>query len=126
MYPADRKYTKDHEWIHVDGDTGSVGITDFAQQQLGDVVYVQLPDVGEQVGEGATMGEVESTKSVSDIYAPIAGEVVARNDKLDDQPELVNSEPYGEGWMVEIKLASTASLEELLDETAYQKLIDQG
>ena len=127
MAPEGIKYTPEHEWVQRTAeDTVRIGITDYAQQQLGDVVYVQLPDVGEQVDEGATMGEVESTKSVSDIYAPVAGEVVARNDKLDDQPELVNSEPFGEGWMVEIRLASGATLDELLDETAYQKLIDQA
>lgn len=121
------KYTPEHEWVrHTSADTVRIGITSYAQEQLGDVVFVQLPDVGEQLGEGDSMGEVESTKSVSDIYAPVAGEVVARNEQLDDAPELVNSAPDGDGWMVEIKLAAGATLDGLLDAAAYQKLIDQG
>ncbi len=125
--PEGLKYTQEHEWVRTTGpDTVRVGITDYAQQQLGDVVFVQLPEVGEKVEQGATLGEVESTKSVSDLYAPLAGEVVARNEQLDDQPELVNSQPLGDGWMVEIKLTDVSALEGLLDEDAYQSLIDQG
>ncbi|MDR7300127.1 glycine cleavage system protein GcvH [Haloactinomyces albus] len=121
------RYTQEHEWVSPTGDdVVRIGITDYAQQQLGDVVFVQLPDVGEQVAEGATMGEVESTKSVSDLYAPVAGEVVARNEQLDSQPELVNSQPRDDGWMVDIRLADPAALERLLDEAAYRQLIDQG
>jgi glycine cleavage system H protein len=125
--PEGIKYTQEHEWVSRAGeDKVRVGITEYAQQQLGDVVFVQLPDVGEFVDEGASIGEVESTKSVSDIYAPVAGEVVARNERLDDEPELINAEPYGDGWMIELKLTDPAALDRLLDEDAYQKLIDQG
>lgn len=127
MAPEDIKYTPEHEWVRrIGGDTVRIGITDYAQEQLGDVVFVQLPEVGEQLGKGDSMGEVESTKSVSDIYAPVAGEVAARNDKLDAEPELVNSDPLGEGWMVEIKLADGATLDDLLDEDSYQTVINQG
>ncbi|MGW1678145.1 glycine cleavage system protein GcvH [Saccharopolyspora sp. NPDC002376] len=125
--PDEIKYTEEHEWIQRTGeDTVRIGITDYAQQQLGDVVFVQLPDVGQKVAVGDSMGEVESTKSVSDIYAPVTGEVAARNDELEDQPELVNSAPQGDGWMVEIKLADPDQLAGLLDAEAYQKVIDQA
>jgi glycine cleavage system H protein len=102
--------------------TVRVGITDYAQEQLGDVVFVQLPELGETVDVGQTLGEVESTKSVSDIYAPLAGEVVARNDSLDQQPDLVNTDPYGEGWMIELRLADPTAVDDLLDAAAYQEL----
>jgi glycine cleavage system H protein len=122
----DLKYTQEHEWVaRIARDTVRVGITDYAQQQLGDVVFVQLPDVGDRVGAGAAMGEVESTKSVSDLYAPVDGEVIARNDSLDDQPELVNAEPFGEGWIVELRISDPAALDGLLDEEAYRKLVEQ-
>lgn len=121
------KYTREHEWLRSTGDgTVLLGITDYAQRQLGDVVFVDLPEVGASFEAGAAMGEVESTKSVSDVYCPVSGEVVARNDRLDDQPELVNSAPQGDGWMVELRLTDPAALDQLLDEDAYQKLIDQG
>lgn len=127
MVPDDLKYTDEHEWVaRVGEDSVRVGITDFAQTQLGDVVFVQLPGVGEQVTAGQAVGEVESTKSVSDINAPLAGEVTARNDALDASPELVNSDPYGEGWMIEIKLADPSQMDGLLDAGAYQKLTEQG
>lgn len=127
MAPETRKYTQEHEWVLRTGDdTVRVGITDYAQQQLGDVVFVQLPDVGDTVDSGAGMGEVESTKSVSDLYAPLSGEVVARNDQLDDQPELVNSDPLDQGWMVELRISDASQLEGLLDEDAYQELTEQG
>jgi glycine cleavage system H protein len=125
--PETRKYTQEHEWVLRTGDdTVRIGITDYAQQQLGDVVFVQLPDVGDTVDSGAGMGEVESTKSVSDLYAPLSGEVVARNDQLDDQPELVNSDPLDQGWMVELRISDASQLEGLLDEDAYQELTEQG
>jgi glycine cleavage system H protein len=126
VVPDELKYTQEHEWVARVGE-GSVriGITDFAQSQLGDVVFVQLPEVGEQVTGGQAVGEVESTKSVSDINVPVAGEVTARNDALDATPELVNSDPYGEGWMIEIKLADPAEVDGLLDAAAYQKLTEQ-
>ena len=127
MVPEELKYTQEHEWVLRTGvDSVRVGITDFAQTQLGDVVFVQLPGVGEQVTAGQAVGEVESTKSVSDINAPLAGEVTARNDALDASPELVNSDPYGEGWMIEIKLADPSQVDGLLDAGAYQKLTEQG
>lgn len=127
MVPEDLKYTQDHEWVSPTGSgTVRVGITDYAQSQLGDVVHVQLPDVGESVTAGSPIGEVESTKSVSDVYAPVAGEVVACNDVLDDRPELINSHPYGEGWMIEIKLADEAALDALMAAEDYRSLIEQG
>lgn len=127
MVPEDLRYTQDHEWVSPTG-TGTVrvGITDYAQSQLGDVVHVQLPEAGESVTAGSPIGEVESTKSVSDVYAPIAGEVVARNDLLDDRPELINSHPYSEGWMIEIRLADETALDELMAAEDYRSLIEQG
>lgn len=126
MASEDLKYTQEHEWVAlVSRDRVRVGITDYAQQQLGDVVFVQLPDVGDRVGAGAAMGEVESTKSVSDLYAPVDGEVVTRNDRLDDQPELVNSAPFGEGWMVELRIDDAAALDGLLDADGYRQLVEQ-
>ena len=119
-------FTKDHEWVRVEGDSGTVGISDYAQGQLGDIVFVQLPEVGAEVTAGDALGEVESTKSVSDIYAPVAGRVSARNEALDAQPELVNSDPYGEGWMIEVELTDPAALDGLLDAAGYQALVDKG
>jgi glycine cleavage system H protein len=119
-YPADLRYTSDHEWVRV-GDDGvvRVGITSFAQDALGDVVYVSLPAVGDTVSPGDSCGEVESTKSVSDVYAPLDGEVTAVNDALDASPELINSDPYGEGWMFEMRPADAAAVEGLMDASAY-------
>ena len=126
MYPEDLKYTKDHEWIRTDGDTVRVGVTDFAQEALGDIVFVTLPEVGSDVTAGSTCGEIESTKSVSDVYAPVTGTVVARNESLDTAPELINSDPYGDGWMLEIRPAEGAGSEGLLDAAAYQAGLDQS
>ena len=123
MYPDDLKYTAEHEWVRVPGESdGSVrvGITHFAQDALGDIVYVSLPDVGDSVEAGAPCGELESTKSVSDIFAPIGGEVVARNDALDATPELVNNDPYGGGWLFELAPTDGAAVEGLMDSTTYQ------
>jgi glycine cleavage system H protein len=124
--PDDLLYTAEHEWVRVGGDggrqTARVGITDFAQQALGDVVYVSLPEVGAALAQGAAFGEVESTKSVSDLYAPLGGTVHARNEALDQQPELINSDPYGEGWIVEIELAEGADLGVLIDAATYGTL----
>jgi glycine cleavage system H protein len=121
MVPDELRYTAEHEWVAASqSGTVRVGITHFAQEQLGDVVYVALPEVGQAVTAAETLGEVESTKSVSDLYAPLTGRVVARNDALADTPELVNSDPYGEGWMVEIAVADEASVESLLDADAYR------
>ncbi len=124
MYPEDLKYTVEHEWVRSPGDTeGSVrvGITHFAQDALGDIVYVQLPDVGTDVEAGSAVGELESTKSVSDIYAPVSGSVVARNEALDGTPELVNTDPYGDGWLFEITPADATVVDGLLDAEAYQQ-----
>ena len=123
MFPEDLKYTSEHEWLREPGQAeGSVrvGITDYAQDALGDIVFVQLPEVGEKVTSGAVVGELESTKSVSEVYAPVGGEVVARNEALDATPELVNTDPYGEGWMYEIRPSDAAAVDALLDPAAYQ------
>jgi glycine cleavage system H protein len=122
--PNDLKYTAEHEWVRVTAGSSSVriGITDFAQGALGDVVYVSLPAVGTSVSSGTAFGEVESTKSVSDIYAPVSGTITARNDALDGAPETINSDPYGEGWLVEIELSADADLDALLDAAAYGTL----
>ncbi|WP_246210038.1 glycine cleavage system protein GcvH [Nocardioides piscis] len=123
MYPDDLKYTTEHEWVRSPGEAeGSVriGITHFAQDALGDIVYVSLPSVGDQVTAGDTCGELESTKSVSDIYAPLTGEVVARNDALDATPELVNNDPYAAGWLFEIVPADAGAVDGLLDSATYQ------
>jgi glycine cleavage system H protein len=129
--PDDRRYTDQHEWAQVQGTDGTssvvrVGITDHAQDALGDIVFVQLPAVGDEVTPGTPMGEVESTKSVSDIYAPVAGVVAAVNDRLDATPETVNADPYGEGWLVEISVAGEGGdpIGALLDAAAYQALVD--
>lgn len=123
--PSDLTYTEAHEWVRETGDgVVRIGITDHAQSQLGDVVFVQLPAVGDAVGAGDAMGEVESTKSVSDIYAPVAGEVVAVNGALDANPELVNSAPYADGWIAEVRLADAGALGGLLDAEAYRLLAD--
>ena len=121
--PSELQYTKEHEWARRDGGRVVVGITDFAQDQLGDVVFVGLPEVGQEVSAGEPCGEVESTKSVSDIYSPLSGKVVERNDELEQNPELINSEPYGKGWLFTVEVTGE---EELLDADAYQKLIDEA
>ena len=122
--PDDLKYTAEHEWVRADGTTARVGITDYAQQALGDVVYVSLPEVGASVEKGAAVGEVESTKSVSDLYAPLSGTVTARNDALDEQPDLINSDPYGAGWILEIEVSDEAETVDLLDAATYGTLAD--
>jgi glycine cleavage system H protein len=123
VVPDELKYTAEHEWVaQIGADSVRIGITDYAQQQLGDVVFVQLPETGERVTVGQTLGEVESTKSVSDIFAPVEGEVTARNDALDERPELINSDPYGDGWMLELRLVDTASVDGLMDAAAYREL----
>jgi len=123
-YPQDLRYTPEHEWVRVGSDgVARVGITAFAQEALGDVVYVSLPAVGASVSAGESCGEVESTKSVSDIYAPVAGEIVAINETLDSAPEVVNSDPYGEGWMYDVKLTDAGAAESLLDLASYRALL---
>ena len=122
--PEDLKYTKEHEWVRVEGDRLRVGITDFAQDALGDVVYVDVPETGTQVRAGEPFGEVESTKSVSDVYSPVSGTVVERNSALTDAPELVNRDPYGEGWMVIIAASDAAEVQALLEPGAYRELTE--
>ena len=119
--PDDRRYLESHEWVAPDGETVRVGISDFAQDELGDVVYVELPDVDDTVEAGSTFGVVESIKAVSDLYAPVAGTVVAVNDRLLGEPELVNEDPYGDGWMIELEGYDEAALEELLTAEAYRE-----
>ncbi len=121
-YPEDLRYTPEHEWVR-SGQDGVVriGITAFAQDALGDVVYVSLPTVGDELSAGDTCGEIESTKSVSDLYSPLAGEVTSVNDALDTTPELVNTDPYGDGWMFELKVSDPQAVEELLDDAAYEE-----
>ncbi len=122
--PESLKYSADHEWVSVDGNIATVGITDYAQDALGDVVFVDVPDVGATVEAGGTFSEVESTKSVSDIFAPLSGEIVEVNDQLADNPELVNSDPYGDGWICRISMSDSAQLGDLIDSAAYQALIE--
>jgi glycine cleavage system H protein len=131
VYPDDLKYTAEHEWVRMPGEAdGSVrvGITHYAQDALGDIVFVQLPEVGAEVAPGAPMGEVESTKSVSDVYAPVAGVVAAVNEALTDAPEAINADPYGAGWLVEITVAGDGGdpTADLMDAAAYQALVDAG
>ena len=121
-YPADRKYTKDHEWIRVAGDTGEIGITDYAQQQLGDVVYIELPEVGRTITAGESFGSIESVKAVSELFAPMAGEIVAVNDQLKNHPEVVNSDPHGT-WMIKVRLAQPTDSGALLDSSQYQSQV---
>ena len=122
MYPGDLKYSKDHEWIRVSGDTGQVGITDYAQNQLGDVVYVELPEVGQTFGRGNQFGSIESVKAVSDLYCPVSGEVVEVNTVLDTMPESVNQQPH-ESWIIVLKLTDPTELADLHDAEGYAKLI---
>jgi glycine cleavage system H protein len=123
--PEDLRYTPDHEWVRVEGGRARVGITDFAQDALGDVVFVQLPEVGASVAAGESCGEVESTKSVSDVFAPLAGTVVQINDDLGESPERLNSDPYGEGWLYVLELGEGADPSSLLDAAAYRALVDE-
>ena len=124
--PEDLRYTAEHEWVRAaDGNSLRIGITDYAQDALGDIVFVSLPTVGTDVTPGQPLGEVESTKSVSDVFAPVAGTVTARNDALESQPELLNSDPYGDGWIVEIEVADAAVLDSLLDAAGYRALLDE-
>ena len=122
--PESLKYTSDHEWVMVESDRAKVGITDYAQDALGDVVFVDIPEVGKRVAVGETVTEVESTKSVSDIYAPLEGEIIEINHDLDDSPELLNGDPYGEGWIFILQLDEAASTENLLSANEYRELVD--
>jgi glycine cleavage system H protein len=124
MYPQDCRYSKDHEWIKVEGDRGRVGITEYAQKQLGDVVFLELPEVGKAFAAGEQFGTVESVKAVSELYAPVAGEVVEVNAALAAKPETINKDPHGAAWMIVLKLADPAEVTGLLDAAAYQALVD--
>jgi glycine cleavage system H protein len=124
-FPEELKYTEEHEWVMVADDVVTVGITDFAQDQLGDVVFVELPAVGAVVEAGKPFGVVESVKAVSDVYAPVSGEVIEINEELPDSPETINTSPYDDGWMIKIKISAPAELEELMDTDAYQEFIEE-
>jgi glycine cleavage system H protein len=126
MTPQDLRYTKEHEWVRVDGDVATVGITDYAAHQLGDIVYVELPEVGRGLDRFAAVGVVESVKAVSDLFAPVGGEVLETNPILSSQPELVNADPFGEGWMLKVRLSDVGQLDELLDATAYDELTKEA
>jgi glycine cleavage system H protein len=124
--PNELRYSREHEWVRVDGPRARIGITDFAQESLGDVVFVQLPDVGLEIVAGASAAEIESTKSVSDVYVPISGVVRAVNDALVEAPELMNQDPYGAGWILEVTMADATELDGLIDAAAYRDLVGEG
>jgi glycine cleavage system H protein len=121
--PSNLKFTKDHEWIRVEGDVAVIGITDFAQHELGDIVYVEIETVGESLGKEEVFGSVEAVKTVSDLFMPISGEILELNENLDGNPELVNTDPYNEGWMVKVKITDASELDSLLDSDGYKELI---
>tara|TARA_R110001592_G_scaffold6438_2_gene34645 strand:- start:408 stop:788 length:381 start_codon:yes stop_codon:yes gene_type:complete len=121
--PAELKYTKDHEWVKIDGDIATVGITDFAQGELGDIVYVEVDTLDETLDREAIFGTVEAVKTVSDLFSPLSGEIVEFNEALEDEPEKVNSDPYGDGWMVKIKFSDATQLDDLLSDAAYKEII---
>ena len=121
--PSDLKYTKDHEWVSIDGDIATVGITDFAQGELGDIVYVEVETVDETLDKEEVFGPVEAVKTVSDLFLPLSGEIIEFNENLEAEPEKVNTDPYGEGWMIKIKISNPDEIEELLDDAAYKALI---
>ncbi len=124
--PSDLRYTRDHEWVRIDGDEATVGITQYAADQLGDIVFVELPAAGRALEEATPFGVVESVKAVSDLFAPLSGEVTAVNDALTGDPELVNSDPYGKGWMLKVRLADPGQVDDLLDGAAYDALVAAG
>lgn len=121
--PQNLKYTKDHEWVVVEGDIATIGITDFAQSELGDIVFVDITTEGESLDQEEVFGSVEAVKTVSDLFMPISGEIIELNEKLDGDPELVNSDPYGDGWMIKVKITDASQLNDLLDAAAYEALI---
>lgn len=121
--PAELKYTKDHEWARIEGEVATVGITDYAQSELGDIVYVELPEVGKKTKQADSFGTIEAVKAVSDLFAPLSGEIIEINHTLSDQPEVINKDPYGEGWLVKIKLSNKSEISKLLDKSKYEELI---
>ncbi|PJB12996.1 MAG: glycine cleavage system protein H [Flavobacteriales bacterium CG_4_9_14_3_um_filter_40_17] len=121
-FPNELKYTKDHEWARIEGDVATVGITEFAQKELGDIVYVEVETLGETLTKDAVFGTVEAVKTVSDLFLPLSGEIIAFNDALESKPELVNTDPYGAGWMVKVKFDNSAEINQLLDSQAYKEL----
>jgi glycine cleavage system H protein len=125
-FPEDLKYTREHEWVMIDGSTATIGITDHAQHELGDVVFVELPAVGDRVEKTEAFGVVESTKAVSDVYAPLSGEVTEINDDLPDNPELINEDPYGDGWMIKIAVGDAADLDDLMSAEEYRKFVEEA
>jgi glycine cleavage system H protein len=125
-YPADRKYTKTHEWVRVEGTTGTLGITFYAQSELGDMVFVDLPEKGRALVAGEEMGTIESVKAVSEVYAPLSGEVIEVNEALRDRPEKVNGDPYGDGWLVKVRVGNPEELEALLSPDAYRSHVEEG
>lgn len=124
-FPTNVKYTQEHEWIRQEGDIAYVGITDYAQEQLGDIVFVDIPTEGETLAAGETFGTIEVVKTISDLFLPVGGEVLEQNEALADQPELVNTDPYGEGWLIKIKPAADADFDSLLDAEAYKALVNE-
>jgi glycine cleavage system H protein len=123
--PVDLKYTKDHEWVRIEGDTATFGVSDHAQEALGDIVFVELPDMGRSVDAGEAYGVVESVKAVSDVYAPVAGEVIEINEALEGEPDLVNSDPYGTGWIIKVKISDNNSAAELMNPEEYTAFLDE-
>ena len=124
MNPDNLKYTKDHEWIGLDGEAGTIGITDFAQKELGDVVFVELPDVGRALKQGEEFGTIESVKAVSELYSPVTGEVLEVNESLRDNPELVNKSPYEDGWIMKVRLGTASEVDDLMDAEAYKGIVN--
>ena len=122
--PPELKYTKEHEWVRVEGDSGTIGITDYAQDQLGDIVFVELPAAGAEISAAQKLGEIESVKAVSELFAPVSGEVTEANDGLADSPEAVNDDPYGDGWLIKVRLSDPAELEKLLSADEYEAFIE--
>lgn len=123
-YPDDLKYSKEHEWVKVKGDIATVGITDYAQGELGDVVFVELPEVGDSYSQNDSFGTIEAVKAVSEMYVPVSGEIIEINEALEDEAGLVNSSPYGDGWMIKIRMADPSELNELMDAKAYQEMVE--
>lgn len=124
-FPENLKYTKDHEWIRVEGNEATIGITDFAQGELGDIVYVEIETIGEELNQHEVFGTVEAVKTVSDLFMPVSGKILSRNEGIDSNPEVVNKDPYNEGWMIKVSMSNPAELNELMDTAAYKALIGQ-